>query len=109
MTISTRTPEGDWHRCPICGQQAATEPSYPNGDSVCPSCGQLLWWFHDQLQLPEKVRILDHHPSSLEWVQLVMELEERFHIPPFSEEEFEQIQTVGDLLRAVARRITPLS
>jgi hypothetical protein len=109
MTISTRTPEGDWHRCPICGQQATTEPSCPGGDSICPSCGHLLWWFRDQLQLPEGVPIFEHQPSSLEWVQLVMELEERFDIPPLSDEEVEQIRTVGDLLRAIAKRVEPLA
>jgi adenylate cyclase len=44
MTVSSRTPEGDANRCPICGNTLRLEPSRPPGDAPCPSCGSLLWF-----------------------------------------------------------------
>jgi hypothetical protein len=41
--ISSRTPEGEPTRCPICGVLEAIEPSLFGGDAPCPSCGHLLW------------------------------------------------------------------
>jgi DNA-directed RNA polymerase subunit RPC12/RpoP len=43
MTISSRTPEGVPHRCPVCGNEARIELSTVRGDAPCPSCGSLLW------------------------------------------------------------------
>lgn len=42
MTISTRTPEGDPNRCPICGHDVKLEPSLDFRDAPCPYCGYLL-------------------------------------------------------------------
>ena len=101
MTISSRTPEGVPHRCSVCGKVAALEPSYPGGDSVCPNCGQLLWWFRDRLgpHVELQTRLLD---DSLDVVELVMELEEQWHvtIPP---EAVEQIRTIEDAIRLIQR------
>ena len=47
MELSSRTPEGDPHRCIVCGNSARIDPSRPSGDAPCPSCGALLWF--DQL------------------------------------------------------------
>ena len=44
MTISSRTPEGEPNRCPVCGAVVAVEPSDPAGDAPCPRCGVLLWF-----------------------------------------------------------------
>jgi hypothetical protein len=44
MNISSRTPEGDPNRCPVCGNDLRVEPSRPPGDAPCPSCGTLLWF-----------------------------------------------------------------
>jgi hypothetical protein len=44
MTISTRTPEGNPNRCPLCGRDLEIEPSTPPGDAPCPYCGSLLWF-----------------------------------------------------------------
>lgn len=45
MVISSRTPEGDDKRCPICGQYPRVEPStFPTRDAPCPFCGSLLWF-----------------------------------------------------------------
>ena len=41
---STRTPEGSWGRCPVCGNAVVIEPSAPPGDAPCPNCGCLLWF-----------------------------------------------------------------
>lgn len=42
--ISSRTPEGERNRCPVCGQAVQIEPSRPFGDAPCPACGALLWF-----------------------------------------------------------------
>src|SRR5262245_48379088 len=44
MTISSRTPEGTPNLCPVCGTHVKIEPSAPQGDGPCPSCGHLLWF-----------------------------------------------------------------
>jgi FHA domain len=44
MNISSRTPEGDPNRCPVCGNDLRLEPSRSSGDAPCPSCGSLLWF-----------------------------------------------------------------
>lgn len=43
--ISSRTPEGQPNRCPICDGEVRIEPSTPPGDAPCPQCGVLLWFF----------------------------------------------------------------
>jgi len=49
MTVSSRTPEGSPHRCPICGKSVRVDPSDPAGDAPCPNCGHLLRWFRRRL------------------------------------------------------------
>jgi uncharacterized Zn finger protein (UPF0148 family) len=44
MEPSTRTPEGEPNRCPVCGKPLQIEPSRPPGDAPCPHCGHLLWF-----------------------------------------------------------------
>jgi DNA-directed RNA polymerase subunit RPC12/RpoP len=44
MVISSRTPEGDQNRCPICGHAVRMEPSIDTRDAPCPHCGHLLWF-----------------------------------------------------------------
>jgi DNA-directed RNA polymerase subunit RPC12/RpoP len=44
MTISSRTPEGESNRCPICNHQVRMEPSITTRDAPCPHCGHLLWF-----------------------------------------------------------------
>ena len=44
MEPSTRTPEGEPNRCPVCGKSLQIEPSRPPGDAPCPHCGSLLWF-----------------------------------------------------------------
>ena len=105
MTISSRTPEGNPHHCPVCGDVAVTEPSYPDGDSCCPRCGAILWWFRDRLA-DESVALDISLPSlgldSLETVELVMELEEAFDLAvPY--EEVAQLQAVMDVIRYIRR------
>lgn len=77
------------------------EPSYPGGDSVCPSCGHLLWWFRDRfgdhvsLQSPF---LDDLGADSLDVVELSMELEEEFGVA-IPDEEAAKIKTVADAIR----------
>lgn len=44
MIISSRTPEGEFGRCSICGESVVIDPSHPPGDAPCPSCGSLIWF-----------------------------------------------------------------
>ena len=44
MNISSRTPDGESNRCPICGNDVRISPSQPAGDAPCPNCGNLLWF-----------------------------------------------------------------
>jgi acyl carrier protein len=106
MTIATRTPEGLPFGCPICGQVANLEPSYPAGDAVCPACGSLLWWFRDYLgrtlaiesaAIKLETGLRDLGLDALDQVEMVMELEERFDLAPVGNPGPE-IETVRDLL-----------
>lgn len=45
MQPSSRTPEGEPNKCPICENANNIEPSGTHGDAPCPCCGHLLW-FH---------------------------------------------------------------
>jgi anti-anti-sigma factor len=49
MVISSRTPEGQPNRCPVCGDFLKVEPSDPPGDAPCPRCGHLLWFTWEDL------------------------------------------------------------
>jgi signal recognition particle subunit SRP54 len=44
MEPSSRTPEGEPNRCPVCGKAVRIDPSRPPGDAPCPHCGHLLWF-----------------------------------------------------------------
>ncbi len=55
MNPSSRTPEGDEYRCPVCGDRGRIEPSWPRRDATCPSCGCLLW-IGDTSRLPSIVQ-----------------------------------------------------
>ena len=44
MEPSSRTPEGQPKRCPVCGHAVRIDPSRPPGDAPCPHCGHLLWF-----------------------------------------------------------------
>jgi acyl carrier protein len=110
MVVSSRTPEGTPHHCPVCGKKSAVEPSYPGGDSCCPNCGQLLWWFRDRLSrdariAPERITLStsfteDIGADSLDIVELVMKLEEEFEIT-IPDDEAERIKTVADAIRYI--------
>ncbi len=103
--ISSRTPEGLPHRCPVCGKLAALEPSYPGGDSTCPSCGQLLWWFRDHFGTDIELRSRfgrDVAADSVDVMELLLQLEEEFEIT-IPDHEVEQIKTVGDAIRVIER------
>ena len=54
--ISSRTPEGQPSRCPLCGKQVVIEPSVMFGDATCPNCGHLLWF----IRLSDELRVYEH-------------------------------------------------
>jgi anti-sigma B factor antagonist len=68
MSISSRTPEGEFNRCPVCGNAIRIEPSNDNRDAPCPHCGHLLWFDCTFMQVkidstdgPTVVRFTDKH------------------------------------------------
>ncbi len=65
MNISSRTPEGDFNHCPICGHDLRLEPSQPAGDAPCPSCGSFLWFPEspDSSRLPLAAKAADARPN----------------------------------------------
>jgi acyl carrier protein len=104
VTVSSRTPEGEPHQCPICGELVATEPSAPLGDSTCPQCGSLLLAIKDGLNLRE-LHWNDEASKlgdSIDWVEIIMEAEEEFDID-IPEEEAQKIQTVADAIRLIRK------
>lgn len=111
MTISTRTPEGEPHLCPVCRKAASLEPCWPGGDSVCPSCGQLLWRFRNAIGVNLGISLdelaLDSvdelAADSLDVVELVMQLEDEFQIT-IADEDYDQIKTLRDAVRYILRR-----
>ena len=104
MTISTRTPEGDPFRCPVCNEDTNLEPS-PAGDACCPACGELLGWFrersHEHLRLDHSM--IDLNLDSIEFVELVMQLEEEYGVN-LSEAATEEIETIADAIRALRKK-----
>lgn len=44
MLPSSKTPEGDRGRCPVCMAIVRIEPSSPTRDAPCPCCGSLIWF-----------------------------------------------------------------
>lgn len=125
MTVPSRTPEGFPSHCPLCGADVAIEFSEPAGDACCPSCGCLLWaagqikeaLVKRQAELVRTIpgevtpdtRIRDLGFDSLELVELVMVLEEEIDInlPDDAADTFYQIQTMGELIRWLAKWARP--
>jgi acyl carrier protein len=119
MVVSSRTPEGLPHRCPVCGAVTPLESSFPGGDATCPTCGHLLWRFHDHLlwwicnyfsqdlgvnpaQIRPDTLLWEFGPDSLGVVELVMKVEEDFGIR-LPESEMEQVRNVEDLIDVIER------
>ncbi len=118
MTIYSRTPEGFPARCPLCGAETNLEFSDPGDDAPCPNCGQLLWMssrVHAQVrqvlaetlnvpveELESETVLNDLHADSLTIVELVMRFEDLVGTP-IPDQEYEQIRTIGDLVRYLLR------
>ena len=58
--ISSRTPEGQPNKCPVCGNEVCVEPSLWFGDAPCPNCGHLLWFFRTRCE----TYFLEHEAAS---------------------------------------------
>ena len=117
VTISSRTPEGSPHHCPICGSEVVLDPSEIAGDiadAPCPRCGHLLRWIRrhlaEKLGLdPRDVAVRaefvkDLGADSLDTAELVMEFEEVFNLT-ISDEDAQGIRTVDDAIRYISRRL----
>jgi acyl carrier protein len=132
--ISSRTPEGSPNRCPICQTTLRIAPSSGTYDAPCPSCGALLWFLPtgdgttvydanvaapvvdkvsqlfaghlgiSQDQLHPGTFTKDIGADSLDVVELVMALEEEFGVT-ISDSDFDEIKTVGDVIRYIIERM----
>ena len=109
VIISSRTPEGLPHKCPVCGKMSRLEPSFPCGDACCPNCGHLLFWLRDRIAdqsgvATDQVRLsssLDKvGVDSLALVELVMDIEEHFQIA-IPDADYERLRTVADVIRYI--------
>jgi acyl carrier protein len=90
--------------------------SDPAGDAPCPKCGHLLWlstellsWFRTPLADTSSVTsdsvktdttLAELGTPSLDTVELVMELEEKFDVS-IPDKVAERIETVGDAIRYI--------
>lgn len=122
MTISSRTPEGLPSRCPLCGAATELEYSDPGGDATCPNCGYLLWRSSVLLERLRRLLAESHGVASekidadtplrdlfidsLDWTELILELEEEFEMFDIEipHDDAEQLNTLGDLIRYWERR-----
>lgn len=117
VTISSRTPEGSPHQCPICGGEVALDPSEISddvADAPCPRCGHLLRWIRrhlakklglDPKDVDARAEFLkDRGADSLDTVELVMELAEEFDLT-ISDEDAQGIRTVEDAIRYISDRL----
>lgn len=98
MVISSRTPEGDPNRCPICGCDVRLEPSWPRRDAPCPKCGHLLWFSRPSNTAGEEAR-----SAGLE-AALLKAVEARFgKAPPETRVAIMALTEQADLERAMNR------
>ena len=102
MRPSSRTPEGQPNRCPVCKHEVCIEPSNPPGDATCPCCGQLLWFpsvagdEHSDLFAGDGVIYeLDVATKSEAVEALVRKLSDSGHV---------RMQDVESIVKAVMRR-----
>lgn len=116
MNISSRTPEGFPSHCPLCGTSVNIEYSDPAGDAPCPNCGCLLWASAELVEsitkqtldvlstVPDAItvdtRFADLNADSLDFVELVMKLEDEYDIQ-IPDHDYEKVQTVGDIIRYI--------
>jgi hypothetical protein len=80
MYISSRTPDGDWNTCRVCGHHCKIVPACtPSRDAPCPRCGTLLWF---EVQDSELVQVSGAEPSTAkpyEWPSFVAKVSD---LPP---------------------------
>lgn len=115
MIVSSRTPEGQPGRCPVCGHEAPLLACGPLADAPCPQCGTLIWPIHtpDSLYLlaadilsadqRETLRMLVERArrpdlDSLDQVELMMDLEEAFDVC-IPDEVAERLRSVDDIVQ----------
>jgi hypothetical protein len=64
MNIASRTPEGEFNHCLICGHDFWLEVSRPPGDAACPNCGCLVWFRSDD-EFDDLLAVETAHPRPL--------------------------------------------
>jgi anti-anti-sigma factor len=119
MSISSRTPEGEPCRCPLCGAENDVEPSSPPGDAPCPQCGHLIWFSAEhgggELNLkyqgphftPEMARGLENLVMDQRDRDLVIDLE---NVPYLSSGALAVLINIGKVIRQAnlkVRRVHP--
>ncbi len=112
-------PEGLLARCPTCDKLIAVDPSRLTGEALCPRCRARPWFVvvRGAVRLyrrsdisPRKQKIIEAlaaaSPDSLDFVELVMDLEEEFRdeidIPA---NKILEIRSVGELIDYIIREL----
>ena len=104
--ISSRTPEGEPNRCPLCGADICLDPSRPPGDAPCNQCGTLVWfpfgkkdrqgrWITRATSFTKDLGL-----DSLEMADLILTFEKRFHVT-IPRPMAKRIDTVGDAIEII--------
>jgi hypothetical protein len=98
MIISSRTPEGEPNRCPICRHQCRIEPSCLTPDAPCPSCGHLLWF-------PQEKKTTRKSTSA----SVLAERPKRAQGQPTARApEIQAARLIGRLIRRAEKRFGPI-
>jgi acyl carrier protein len=92
--------------CMICGEKCSGVIPSPGFGDLCPECGKLLDWFRshyadvkglDLTKITTETRFIDLSVDSLDYVEWVIEAEERFGVV-IPDQDAERLMTVGDYL-----------
>lgn len=83
------------------------------GDTPCPACGSLLWWFRQRLSedygvaaeqvTPATSFAADLGTDSVDLCELALELEQEFQLE-IPDRDVQQMKTVADAIRYVETR-----
>ena len=82
MAPSSRTPEGEPNRCPVCGKSLCIEPSRPPGDAPCPHCGCLIWFEQASSTRGDRGAVEESKRTIHDWVRHIAELSKSEVSPP---------------------------
>lgn len=117
--VSSRTPDGHFANCPICGAWVTVQPADPLDDAPCPKCGTLLWpmthgrgsdFLRAEEISPEQRRKLieiiapcSDDMDSLDQAELLMDVEDLFEVS-IPDDEAERMRSPRDVIEWLVGR-----